>query len=156
MAQDRQPIADLPRPLEGYGLPEKKDHLLGWGFVTQRMESAQVFWVCTIAENGCPHARPIWGVWLDTTLFFGGGPGTRWFRNLQNNPKVAIHSENGTEAIIFEGFATLVENESMMGIIDDAYERKYGIRHGPPIWQLHPERVFAWDSMQTMTKFTFE
>ena len=156
MEQHRQPIANLPEPLEGYGLPEKVENLLAWEFVTQRMEGAQVYWVCTVAEDNRPHARPVWGVWMKSALFFGGGPGTRWFRNLENNPKVSIHSEDGTEAIIFEGYVSIVGNESLMETIDDAYELKYGIRHGPPVWQLHAERVFAWDSMRTMTKFTFE
>ena len=120
MEQHRQPIANLPEPLEGYGLPEKVENLLAWEFVTQRMEGAQVYWVCTVAEDNRPHARPVWGVWMKSALFFGGGPGTRWFRNLQDNPKVSIHSEDGTEAIIFEGYVSIVGNESLMETIDDA------------------------------------
>ena len=151
----KKPVANLPRPLPGYGLPDSREVLLTWAYVSERMEASRAYWVCTLSVESHPHVRPVWGVWVNDTLFFGGGPETRWFRNIRANPQVAVHLEDGDKAVIFEGAATLVEDEELMVKLDDAYEAKYKLRHGPPIWQLHPERVFAWQSMQTMTKFTF-
>jgi hypothetical protein len=72
------------------------------------------------------------------------------------NPRLTVHLEDGNEAIIFEGQASPVNDEALMTRIDDAYEVKYNMRHGPPIWQINPDRVFAWRSMDTVTKFTFD
>ena len=76
---------------------------------------------------------------------------------MKANPRLTVHLEDGNQAIIFEGHATLVgDDEALMTRIDDAYEVKYNMRHGPPIWQMNPERIFAWQSMDTVTKFTFD
>ena len=151
-----QPIALLPEPLEGYGLPDSKEKLLAWNFVSKRMVDARNYWVCTVSSNQRPHARPVWGVWIDETLFFGGGSGTKWSRNLRADPQVSVNLEDGNESVIFEGRAKLVDDATLMKRLVDAYEAKYNIRHGPSIWQLYPDRAFAWRSMDTMTKFVFE
>ncbi len=154
--EKKSPVAHLPQPLAGYGLPTSEELLLSWEYVSERMEASRTYWVCTMAPGSPPHARPIWGVWVDNTLFFGGSPDTRWFRNLQENPQVSVHLEDGDNAVIFEGWAELIEDSTFLSRLDDAYEEKYNMRHGPPIWRMHPERVFAWQSMGTMTKFLFE
>lgn len=155
MNQLHQPIAQPPYPLEGYGVPDSAQGLLPWEFVSNRMQTAPNYWVCTINPDGTPHSRPVWGVWRANTVFFGGGPNTRWFRNLKANPIVSIHLDDSNEAVIFEGHVTLVQDQTLMTQLDDLYEVKYKMRHGPPLWQLHADRVLAWRSMQTMTKFTF-
>lgn len=156
MQSAKKPVANLPYPLAGYCFPESEEGLLTWSYVAKRMTETRNYWVCTIATNGDPHARPVWGVWVDDTLFFGGGPGTRWFKNVKANPRLTVHLEDGNQAIIFEGQASLVaDNQALMTRIDDAYEAKYDMRHGPPIWQMYPDRIFAWQSMDTVTKFTF-
>jgi general stress protein 26 len=152
----KTPVPRLPNPLSGYGLPDSTAALLPWDFVSKRMAAAKTYWVCTISAQSQPHVRPVWGVWVAETLFFGGGPDTRWFRNIKANPRIAIHLEDGNEAVIFEGTARLVEDGDVMTRLDDAYEEKYQLRHGPPLWQLQPVRAFAWQSMQSLTKFTFE
>ena len=154
------PTPTLPYYLEGYGFPKSENALLPWSYVSERMSTPQNYWVCTITPSGKPHARPIWGVWVDDRLYFGGGPDTRWFRNLKVNPKVTVHLEDGSETVILEGKAILMDDnalakDGLMTKIDDAYEAKYGMRHGPPIWQLQPDFVFAWQSMETVTRFVF-
>ena len=151
----QQPTAQLPHNLDGYGFPNSTEKLVTWNYVCDRMIEPLNYWVCTITPEGRPHARPIWGVWVDEIFFFGGGPGTKWSRNLHVHPQVSINLEDGSESIVFEGRAKLVEDAALMERLDDAYEVKYNIRHGPPIWQLYPDRVFAWRSMDTMTKFVF-
>lgn len=152
----KRPVPHLPKPLAGYGLPDTVEALLPWTYVSERMVAARTYWICTLSAGSQPHVRPVWGVWVDDSLFFGGGPQTRWFRNLQAKPQVSVHLEDGDQAVIFEGVAGLVDDEALMVQLDDAYEAKYNLRHGPPIWQLYPERVFAWQSMQTVTRFQFE
>ena len=74
MQSPKKPVANLPHPLAHYGFPESQEVLLPWSFVSERVDAAKNYWVCTIGANGDPHARPVWGVWVDDRLFFGGRP----------------------------------------------------------------------------------
>ena len=83
MPHQPPPVPQPDRPqIEGYGIPETLEGLLTWDFVTTRMEKARNYWLATTGPDGHPHAVPVWGIWLDGTLHFGGGPATRWQRNL--------------------------------------------------------------------------
>ena len=152
------PEPTQPAPLAGYWSPDDADKILKWDFVDQRMKQAQNYWIATVNPNGRPHAVPVWGVWLDDTLFFGGGPGTRWSRNLEARPYVNVHLDDSDQAVILEGEVTRImdPDSEQMRRIDDAYEPKYSMRHGPPIWELHLKKVIAWSTMQTATRWVFE
>ena len=152
------PEPGRPHPLPDYGVPETGEGLLSWDFVVARMTAARNYWIATILPNGLPHAVPIWGVWLEDRLHFGGGPQTRWSRNLARNPNLVAHSESGAEVVIIEGMAigNTDAQSAMMKRLDDAYEAKYNLRHGPPIWTLHPEKVLAWKEYPTsVTRWVF-
>lgn len=152
------PDASLPVNVEDYGFPESRDKLLPWEFVSERMAKARNYWICTVSPDGQPHVVPVWGVWVDNVLHFGGAPYTRWARNLEANPTVTVHLEDGTEVVIFEGRVTRITeaDDPRLTAIDDAYEVKYDMRHGPPIWILHPRKVLAWKTMDTVTRWLFE
>lgn len=74
-----------------YGIPKSEKGTLPWTHVTDRLERARQYWIVTADGSGRPHSVPTWGVWLVDTLYFGGGPHTRWSRNLASNPQVAVH-----------------------------------------------------------------
>lgn len=155
--------SSIPRPdrphIEGYGIPQTADGMLAWDFVVERMAASRHYWVATVTPDGRPHSVPVWGVWLDGTLHFGGGPKTLWQRNLQHNPRLSIHLESGDEVVIIEGTATVKYDSPVPELerIDDAYEEKYGIRHGPPVWVLHPLKAFAWKEYPTsVTRWVFD
>jgi len=59
---------------------------------------------------------------------------------------------------MLEGHVTLIDDPDSDALkrIDDAYEPKYKMRHGPPIWHLHLEKVIAWKSMDTATRWLFK
>jgi hypothetical protein len=39
----------------------------------------------------------------------------------------------------------------------DAYEAKYSMRHGTPVWPLHPRKPFAWTQFATNpTRWQFD
>jgi uncharacterized pyridoxamine 5'-phosphate oxidase family protein len=154
------PPPDRPFPLPGYGIPEDEAGLLSWEVVAECMKTSRNYWVATISPQDRPHVVPVWGVWLDDTLYFGGGPGTRWFRNLQANPRVVVHLDDSDHAVIFEGRVILAAADAdspLLPALDDVYEAKYNMRHGPPIWKLLPEKVFAWQEYPTtVTRWVFE
>jgi Pyridoxamine 5'-phosphate oxidase len=141
-----------------YGLPEDTNGLLKWPEIAQRFESEQNFWICTTSSAGKPHVRPTWGVFVDDTIYFGGGPKTRWSRNLADNPHVSVHLESGARVVIAEGTVDRISDagDPRLAAADDAYEQKYNMRHGPPMWVLRPDVVLAWSNFpKDCTRFTF-
>lgn len=139
-----------------YGVPESGDGLLSWEHVAGRMREARDYWLVTVRPDGRPHAVPVWGVWLSDTIHFGGDRTTRKAKNIAENPSVVVHAEDGAEAVILEGEVVEVTDPDVLVKIDDAYETKYGIRHGTPVWALKPITVHAWTRFPTdATRWTF-
>lgn len=129
-----------------YGIPTVVEGTLPWSHVSERMTASHVYWIGTATLDGWPHAVPVWGVWVEETLYFGGGPQTRWSRNLAANPQVTVHLESGEDVVILEGMVERITDPDhpLVTAIDDAYEAKYQMRHGTPFWVLRPRLVFAW------------
>jgi hypothetical protein len=144
--------------IPGYGIPESIEGILPWEHVTERLEKAPNYWVGTIDQQGRPHVVPVWGVWVEGTLYFGGGPETRWSRNLAANPQVAVHLESGSDVVILEGTVERITDpkNALVERIDDAYEAKYQMRHGIPFWVLRPAVAFAWSEFpKNATRWRF-
>ena len=160
---DLEARRDRPVTEESYGIPDDGDGLLSWEFVASRLADDRTYWLSTTRPDGRPHARPVWGVWVDDRLHCGGGERTRWVRNLATNPAVAVHRESGEEVVIVEGTAERVDADTAdtadadrIERIDAAYDEKYGIRHGTPFFAVRPETVLAWsDYPHDATRWTF-
>jgi len=125
------------------------------------LKAARNYWVSSTRPDGRPHARPVWGVYVNGTVYFGGSPEVRWARNLAKNPAVVVHLESGDQVVILEGTVEkhTEENTSaeLLTQIDDAYEAKYDMRHGTPVWQLKPHVAFAWTRFpDDTTRWKFE
>jgi hypothetical protein len=129
---------------DSYGIPEDESGMLDWNHVVDRLVPSRNYWLATVTPDGRPHSRPVWGVWLDDHLHFGGGRGTRKAKNLEVNPKVSIHLEDGWDVVIIEGTAIEVLDDDLQTRLDDVYEEKYDMRHGTPVWRVLPDRIFAW------------
>lgn len=153
------PVAERPYIAHReYGIPQHTDNLIDWSWVADRFRVERNYWIATASPDGTPSARPVWGVFVDDTICFGGGPQTRWSRNLAANRRVSVHLESGTEALIAEGSVDRIEDadDPRLKEIDDAYEVKYQMRHGPPIWLLRPSIVLAWREFpEDTTRFRF-
>lgn len=153
------PLADRPYIAHPeYGVPEDKRNLIRWSRVQERFREDQNYWICTSSVDGKPHSRPTWGVFVEDCVCFGGGPDTRWSLNLSANPEVSVHLESGTRVVIAEGTVDRITetDDPRMNAIDDAYQAKYEMRHGPPIWVLKPKVVIAWEDFpKDMTRFRF-
>ncbi len=155
------PTRDRPVTEASYGIPDGDEGLLPWSFVEETFARERAFWVVTVGSGGRPHARPTWGVWVDGTFHCGGGEGTRWVRNLAADPRLTVHTESATAVVILEGTARRLDEETADGEtlarIDDVYERKYGVRHGTPVFAVDPDRVLAWtDYPADATRWRFE
>jgi hypothetical protein len=154
--------ATRSRPhIPGYGVPQEEEGMLPWSHVVERIAAARNYWISTTRPDGRPHATPVWGVWVDETFYFGGGPDTRRSRNLAQNPHVSVHLESGDEVVIMEGVTEQHTEQNtpaaLLARIDDAYEVKYHMRHGVPVWAVRPQVVFAWTNYpQTVTRWRFD
>jgi hypothetical protein len=156
----REPKRSRPH-IPGYGIPTDEEGMLPWSFVLERIVTPRNYWVSTIRPDGRPHATPVWAVWVDDRLYFGGGPDARRSRNLDANPAVVVHLESGDEVVIIEGVTEkLTEanaDPALLARIDDAYEAKYKMRHGTPVWAVRPQVVFAWTTYPTtVTRWRFD
>ncbi|WP_266078041.1 pyridoxamine 5'-phosphate oxidase family protein [Haladaptatus caseinilyticus] len=155
------PRRSRPTTEESYGIPTHEDGMLSWEFVRRKMASDETYWGTTTLPDGRPHARPIWGVWIDDTFYCGGGEKTRWVRNLALRPEIVVHRESGTDVVIIEGTAERIDDETadeeLLERLDAAYEGKYGIQHGTPFFAVRPETVLAWsDYPEDATRWSFD
>jgi len=149
---ETDPKASRPY-MPGYGVPKDKKGLLPWSHVIERMAEAQNYWVCTISPDGRPHATPVWGLWLDDRLYFGGGPQTRRNRNLAENPAVCVHLESGSDVVILHGDAHELRapDQSLVTRLIEVSTRKYGYAPKPEDYEtlrgtfvFRPRMALAW------------
>lgn len=136
---------------DSYGIPGHSSGMLTWEHVVQRVAPSRNYWLSTVNQDGSPHAMPVWGVWLDDNLHFGGGRGTRKAKNLAGNRRVSITTEDGWDVVIIEGVAEEVLDDELQTRLDDVYEEKYEMRHGAPVWRVIPHRIFAWSDFPNDT-----
>ena len=151
-----EPKASRPY-VPGYGIPKTAKGMLPWSHADERLAASRHYWVATASPDGRPHSVPLWGVWVDGAVCFGGGE-TRWSRNLRANPKVAVHLEKGDDVVILEGDIDRVESpdDPLVARVQAAYKAKYKMPHPPPFWVLRPKKAFAWHKdLRTATRFQF-
>ncbi len=164
---ERELRADRPGMPKDYGLPANREGLLPWSYATERLERSRNYWICTTRPDGRPHAMPVWGVWVDDTLYFGTGPTSVKGRNLTANPAVVVHLESGDEAVILEGEAVPVVKPDRAAFkrMADAYEKKYGgFRPEYPeeaggTFTVRPRVAFGWleqDFVRSTTRWHFD
>jgi PPOX class probable F420-dependent enzyme len=159
------PRPERPGLHPSYGISTDEEGLLPWSWVSEQMEGSRNYWVGTTRPDGRPHAMPVWGVWLEDTLFFSTGDGSVKARNLAADPRVAVHLESGDEAVMLEGSAERASlDPDVHGRVVAAYGAKYDMMPddlpGPDGWYiLRPAVVFAWqerDFPRTATRWRFD
>jgi hypothetical protein len=162
------PKSRRPKMPADYGLPDSDENLLPWSYVDERMRAAQNYWIVTASGNGRPAATPVWGVWLDGTLYFDGAPSTRRGRNIQRNPRTVVHLESGDEVVILEGGTVIPDRAPERALaerIAAGYREKYG-KFGyspePENWDqgglfiFTPEKAIGWQKFPlTATRWDF-
>lgn len=161
------PIATAARFPSEYGqsADTMAEHL-PWEEVAQRIVEARNYWLATTTDAGEPHLRPVDGVFLDTTLTFGGSPETRWVRNLQQRPVASASLPDDEHAVILYGPVELVTDaeQPLARAVGPATVAKYpqyfpdGVPDFRPFWALRPKHVLAWSLSEfpnRATRFDF-
>src|SRR5262245_6166918 len=126
MAGARTPRSERPKMGTGYLTPK----LLAWPWAEVRLVESRNYWVSTVSPDGTPHARPVWGVWLDGGFYFSSGSRIR--RHLEQRPAVSVNLESGDECLILEGTAAPLLDEALTGRVAAAYCEKY-------TWAMEPK-----------------
>ncbi len=151
-----------------YGITsEEQEGMLTWDWVDEKMGKSRNYWVCTTRPDGRPHAVPVWGVWLDNTLYFSSGTTSVKAKNLAQNPNVVVHLESGDETLIIEGtIAVLDYTDARKPAIFKDYAEKYTFNPAENddaekgIWyQLVPTKIMTWlesDFLDSVAYWVFE
>ena len=144
-----EPEPTRPRMARGYGISTSRDGMLSWRHVDERMLEARNYWISSTRPDGRPHVAPVWGVWVEGTLYFGTGRHSRKGRNLAANPAVVVHLESGDDVVIIEGVVEEVADRASLAAVDKAYQAKYRISVGETpdgaVWYaLRPKAAYAW------------
>jgi len=133
-----------------------------WKETRQILESAQLFWICTVRADGRPHVTPLVAVWLDGAVHFCTGATEQKAINLRSNPHVILLTgcnqwDKGIDVVV-EGDAVQVTDNEALEHLARAWTTKwdgqwqYEVRDGAfhhregntaLVFQVRPTKVFA-------------
>lgn len=163
----KTPRASRPQAV-GYGFPESTKGLLSWSWAEQRLKKSHNYWITTVKPDGAPHTMVVWGMWQDGRFLFSTGSQSRKARNLAENSKCVVCTENAAEAVIVEGIAEIADVAARKKLLP-AYERKYKfdmstmkddiLSMKEPVFAVRPRVVFAmWEKhfQSKSTRWKFE
>ena len=156
--------AGLPDVPPVYGLKQRKQYL-PFRHAEKRLEESRNYWVCTTRPDGRPHSIPVWGFWVEGSVYFGTARSSRKARNLASNPAVSIHLDSGDDVVILEGTVAEVDlsDKPTLKKLDKASRAKYNmplmVIPGSVIYSVRPRVVLAWteqDFPNNATRWTFD
>lgn len=148
MADTTEPRAEAPRMFGS-----RPDSVpLPWKWASDRLVAARNYWIATTRLDGRPHSRPVWGVWLDGAFYFSTG--SLAAQHLPHRPDITVHLESGSETVIIEGRAHLVDDRELVVRIVDEYNPKYHWDMDPdalpgPFYEVKAQVAFGWISDAT-------
>ncbi|HVV38552.1 MAG TPA: pyridoxamine 5'-phosphate oxidase family protein [Acidimicrobiales bacterium] len=105
------PIASRPEVPAEYGIAPADGGLglLPWSWADERLRGRHIWWLATTRPDGSPHLMPIWAVWLGDGVAFSTGAATAKARHIARDARVSIVPERGTQSVIVEGVAELLD-----------------------------------------------
>ena len=132
-----------------------------WDDTRRVLETAELFWICTVRADGRPHVTPLVAVWLDGALHFCTGAGEQKAINLLDNPHVVLMTgrndwDRGLDVAV-EGAAVQVADDAVLSRLAAAWAAKWdgrwqyevrngGLHHGPGeamVFAVRPGKVLA-------------
>jgi nitroimidazol reductase NimA-like FMN-containing flavoprotein (pyridoxamine 5'-phosphate oxidase superfamily) len=158
--------------MPGYGIADAKGGrgLLPWRWAEERLENGRTYFIATTDPGGKPHVMPVWGIWLNSALFFSTGDESRKARNLSKNPRCSVAVEIDVakrpkkgqikDSVILEGVAELITDSRTRKKFSAIYEEKYAWDmegFSEPIYRVRPSVVFGLTSefTETATRWQF-
>jgi nitroimidazol reductase NimA-like FMN-containing flavoprotein (pyridoxamine 5'-phosphate oxidase superfamily) len=150
--------------MPGYGLPKGSKGLLPWTWADERLKKSHNYWVVTSRPDGQPHVMVVWGLWMDGGFYFSTGRESRKAKNLTENARCVVATEQADEAVIVEGIAEEVEDVDLRRRFIRIYEKKYDwdmssfeepiLSLKEPIHVVRPKVVFGLDEKKFLNAAT--
>jgi pyridoxamine 5'-phosphate oxidase-like protein len=167
-----EPIPSRPSLPHGYGIENATGapgERLPWSQVGQWLTTARNYWVCTTRPDGRPHAKPVWGIWLEGHFLFSTHPETVTAQNLRTNPALVVHLESGEHVTIVEGTALRLDDPALLARFGEAYQTKYDWPLSPKdldprnpdaaFYAVRPRSALSWGTAneigETITRWSF-
>jgi nitroimidazol reductase NimA-like FMN-containing flavoprotein (pyridoxamine 5'-phosphate oxidase superfamily) len=139
-------------------------------------DDMQTTFLATTGSDGKSHAAGVGALWVDGTLYFTSGPGTRKSRNLAENPSCSLSMALKGIDVVFEGEAQRVTDEAILQRVAEAYAnggwpatvKDHAFTHeysapsaGPPPWYVYEVRprvayVVAKEEPNGATRWRFD
>ena len=101
---------------------------------TDRLTTEKNIWLATVRPEGRPHLVPIWFVWLDDKIYITIALESVKAKNLLANPRASVALENGTQPVIAECAARLVDAPYPQAVVA-AFFKKYE-------WDIEKDEVY--------------
>jgi general stress protein 26 len=100
-----------------------------WDETQRVLETAELFWICTVRSDGRPHMTPLVAVWLEGTLYFCTGETEQKYLNMRANPNVLLITgcnswDRGLDVSV-EGKAVQVTDEDLLRHLAELWARKW-------------------------------
>ena len=114
--------------MPGYGvLPaDRGSGLLPWAEAERRLTVSHDYWCATVRPDGSPHVMPVWGVWLDGRLWFSSGMRSRKARNLADEPRCTLTTDDARNPVVVDGVVEQVTGRAGITAFVAAVNGKYG------------------------------
>jgi hypothetical protein len=141
------PVASRPH-IPGYGISDANggDGLLPWTWARDRLTGSRNYWIATVRADGQPHMMPVWGVWFRDCFYFTTGGDTRKAKNLLDDARCVVSTEDASEAAVVEGEASRVTDSGLLRALGKAYDDKYRWdieSDANDTWVIRPRVVFG-------------
>lgn len=124
--------------------------------------AARNYFITTVRPDGRPHMMVVWGLWMNDAFLFSTGAKSVKARNLDANPRCVIAPGDADEAVIVEGVASKLDDETTFERFAAEYTQKYAwdIRSKTePVWVVQPTVAFGQIEetfTSTATRWRFE
>ena len=87
-------------------VPDDTTTRLTWPEVADRLSPARIYWLHTTGPTGAPQVTAVWAVVAGDRVYLYSARSTVKARNLERDPRVAIHLESGSDVVIVYGVLT--------------------------------------------------
>lgn len=100
-----------------------------WEETKRVLETAELFWLSTVRDDGRPHVTPVVGVWHEGAIYFGTADTEQKARNLRGNPHVILttgcnHWNEGLDVVV-EGDAVRITDQNQLERLAQAWSTKW-------------------------------
>ncbi len=145
-------------------VPETAGRWITWEHARRSLLREKIYWLSTTRHDGRPHAVPLWGLWHDGAFFFESDPRSVKGRNMEKNPGVVVHIQDGYDTVILEGNSTRETRRKLLQVLQRGYKTKYDYspdwsRPGSQVvYKVEPRRILAWKNPhmhRSMVNFVF-